>query len=186
MSKWALFSAHRYVRWGSGARTVGADGRLLAKPWRVRSLAAQREAQNRRAARAQPFWPRPLGWMLIGIAVLAVIDADYPIPTHVEASSAVSGPRLMLPVAQKPCGPGEGVPLEFRWDELDVPPPFRVFVHDEDYDELARIDDIGTAFCPVTGTLATRLAEGGVFHWCVEGDVAGRPVRSALQTFEIR
>lgn len=92
----------------------------------------------------------------------------------------------MLPLAQSPCGPGEGLPREFRWDGLEVPPPFRVLVHDEDYEELARIDDIGTAFCPVPGPLATRLAEGGVFHWSVEGDVAGRPARSALQTFEIR
>jgi hypothetical protein len=124
--------------------------------------------------------------MLIGAATLAVIDAEYPIPTHVEASSTISGPRLIPLDAQLPQGPGEGLPAEFRWDEREVAPPFRLVVQEESYEDLARIDDIGDPFYRIGGQLAAGLSTGGVFHWFVEGEVAGRTVRSALQTFEIR
>jgi hypothetical protein len=186
MSKWALFAAHRYVRWGSGARTVGPDGRKLLRPWRVRSDAAEQEAKRRRAARAQPRWPRPLGFLLIVVAVLAVNESDWPIPTHVQASSAERPAGLSPLIAESPIGPVEGVPVVFLWAPADVPPPFRLVVLDASYDEIARIEDIGGTTLRPPVELAQRLASGGDFHWYVEATITPEPVRSLLKTVEIR
>lgn len=139
-----------------------------------------------RAARPQPFWPRPLGVLLIGLAALAVIDPDYPIPTHVQASSAARAPRLMPLRAEHPDGPTEGVPAAFTWQVDDVPPPYALVVLDEEYAELARFVDVGgTAWVP-PADLRARLATGGDYHWYVEGTQGERTVQSLLAALQIR
>jgi len=183
--RWGWFSAHRYLRSGSTARTVGADGRPLQRPWRVWSETAEQECQRIRAGRPQPIWPRALGWTLLGVAVLAVIDANHPLPREAPASSARPAESLVWLAAESPDGPCEGVPREFRWSG-DVAPPYRLVVLDGGYAELVRIDDLGAPACPPSAALAALLATGGTFHWYVEGEREGHRTRSPLQTVEIR
>lgn len=186
MSKWAVWAAHRYLERGTNTRTVGADGRLLHRPWRVRRAEVRDAARRERAARAQPFWPHPLGWVLIGIAAFAVIDADNPIPSHGGDSSTFAGGSLRRLTAKAPVGPNEGVPATCRWFAYDVPPPFSVVLLDEGYNELARQDDIGGTTWRPTGPVADELGKGGVFHWYVESTTDGKPTRSLLARLEIR
>lgn len=89
-------------------------------------------------------------------------------------------------VAESPAGPTEGVPTVFQWAPADVPPPFRLVVLDAGYDEVARIEDIGGTALRPPEALARVLATGGDFHWYVEATITPRPVRSVLQSVEIR
>ncbi len=184
MSRWALWSAHRYVQAGAAVpRCVGVDGRLLRRPWRMRSPAAIRGAQQVRAARSQPWWPRPLGVLCLGVAFIFALDPVGPIPTHVAASSSArTGPRLASVVlahrADEPLA-------RFRWQAGATQPPFAVVLFDVGYGEILRRDGIGDISWALDAEAAARLASGGTFHWQVVGDDRGRPAPSPLGSFEI-
>jgi hypothetical protein len=181
---WGWFSAHRYRQSESAARTVARDGRPLQRPWRCRSAVAEQQVRRIRSERRQPVWPRALGWSLLGVAALAVIETDHPLSRARGASSARPIESLVCLVAESPAGPCEGVPPAFRWGG-EASPPFQVVVLDAGYRELARLDATGPRGCAPPAAVAAVLAAGGTFHWFVEGERAGQRTRSPLESFEI-
>lgn len=121
---------------------------------------------------------------MLGLAGVAVIEADLPLPREAAASSARWRRPLAALVAESPAGPVEGVPCGFRWSG-GAPAPFRLVVLDAAYAELCCLDGVSSP-CPAPPALAALLATGGTFHWYVETGALARPLRSALQTCEIR
>jgi len=186
MSKWALWAAHRYVRAGAAVpRLVGPDGRLLARPWRVRSEDAIAAARAVRGLRRQPWWPRLLGLFCIGLACMFAIDPVGSIPTDVAAfSSARPAPRLASPCALPGRAANSGGPPEFRWRAGDAEPPYSVVVLDAGYAQVLRRDGIETTRWQADAAAAAVLRGGGTFHWYVLADALGRPVASPLATVE--
>lgn len=186
MSKWALWAAHRYVHAGAAEpRRVGPDGRLLQRPWRMKSLEAQRTASLVRAARPQPWWPRPLGVLCLGVACMFALDPVGPVPTNVAASSSArTGPRLASPAAIAASGAAGNSP-RLAWWPGDASPPFTVVLLDAAYGEILRRDGIEATSWEPEAAFRAALAQGGTFHWYVLGDDHGRPLPSPLATVEI-
>ncbi len=186
MSKWGLWAAHRYVQAGAAVpRLSGPDGKMLKNPWRIASEQACRTARLHRATRPQPIWPRPLGFLCIGLAVVYAIDPIGPIPSHVAASSSArTGPRLASLRTIAPAGAGT-LPTAFEWRAGEAAGPFTWILVDAGYDELQRRDGIEGARWQPDAQVQTVLQAGGTFHWYVIGDGMGKPVASALATLEI-
>jgi hypothetical protein len=191
MSKWALLAAHRYLEHPAAARTIGANGRSLQRPWRIRSPRAVQQAAYERTQRRQPWWPRLLGAVCLCLSVHAGLHPEYSMPSPVGASS--TDPRQRIePIATVTPGPiHEGVPQYLAWSDAAVPPPYRLVVCDAELAPLAVFDDLSTPSHPLPAPLATELAAAGGFAWYVEGrlptaDGSGRTVRSHFEACEIR
>jgi hypothetical protein len=188
MSKWAIWTAHRYLERDSGPRRTGRDGRPLARPWRDPAPEVRAAAASARAARAQPRWPRLVGFALVGVACMFALEPVRPVVADRRASGA-SGtvPAGAGFAADAPVGAVAAAALtEFRWRAGDVAPPFTFVLLDGAYAELARRDGIGAARLPVDAGLAALLTPGQLRHWHVLGDRAGKPVASPLARVEIR
>jgi hypothetical protein len=182
MGKWAVWAAHRYVRAGASApREVGADGRLLGRPWRVRSPEAVTKARRVRAARPQARWPKLLGWACIGVACVAAIQPVGPMPVDVRVSAATAP-------APEPAGRAlqiQGLRFDesrgaFRWEHLQGAGPYTFVVLGADYREVARFDGIGAAEWQPSGTVASALQAGATYHAFVRSVADRGTVRSAL------
>lgn len=190
MSRWALWSAHRYVRAGASApRLHGPDGRELVRPWRLTAAEIERRVRQLRAARPQPKWPRLLGVLLLALAGVAALHPVGSIPTHVAASaSARPVPRLLSLRGESPDGDVDAAPTWFRWrsEGLDAALPRTVVLCDASYTEIARAAGVAGDGWQASGRIGELLAGGGTFHWFVEATASGRLVRSPLQTFAIR
>ena len=187
MSKWALFTAHRYLERDAPARAVGADGRPRCRPWRSRAPAAVAEARRRRAGRRQSPWSRLVGCALLGVAGMAALHPVGSVPSHVAASaSARPGSRLQHLQAIAPRGDLAAAPPAFRFRRDRLAGPVAFVLQDAAYRELTRRDGMGGDELVADDELAGVLAAGGTFHWFVESRVAGALVRSRLETFAIR
>jgi hypothetical protein len=187
VSKWALWAAHRYVQPGAAVpRRTGADGRALSRPWRHVSPRARERVAALRSARAQPVWPRLVGWACLGMASVIAVAPVGPVPTHVARSaSARPGSQLASPVAVSPAAVAElTAATRFRWRAGAASPPFAVVVFDERLDPLLRRDGIAaTEWTPDPDALRA-LQGAATFHWQVLGDGCGRVLASSLQTVE--
>lgn len=188
MSKWAIWTAHRYLEYAAAPRRARADGRPLQRAWRAPSPTARAEAVRTRAARRQARWPRLVGFALMGVAVMVALE---PVQTFGadRRAWAPSGTDLGADgfAAVAPVGAVAGAALvEFRWRAAAVAPPFTFVLLDGAYTELARRDGIGDTRLPIDGGLATLLAPGQLRHWYVLGDRAGKPAATALVRVEIR
>jgi hypothetical protein len=187
MSKWALWAAHRYLHPGAAVpRRVGPDGRELRRPWRQVRPEVRSVVQRERAARSQPWWPRPLGVLLLGMACLYAIEPVGPVPTDVAASSSArTGPRLQLPTAKSPDG-NAGSAAPFAWTAGDASGPFTIVVLTAGYDELFARDGIAGSPWTPDAAAAAAVSTPGTYHWFVRGEAFGRTVTSPLASFEIR
>ena len=144
------------------------------------------EAGRRRSERPQPLWPRALGFVLIGIAVLAAVWAEYPIPRPVQAVVSDEDECVLMAIdALSPVGGQEDVPSSFAWATA-VPPPFCVVLYDVGYREIGRLEAIDGYLLPCPQAWRDQLASGGVFHWQVFGRGDPAPTRSATEAFQIR
>lgn len=146
---------------------------------------AQRTVMRLRAARPQPWWPRCLGALCIGVACMFALDPVGSIPADVAASSSTgTGPRLASPSLLTPdCR--RGVPQELRWRAGSTQPPFTLILLDASYTEVLRRDGIEATRWEVDPAARELLRSGGRFHGYVLADGLGRPVGSPLTTFQI-
>lgn len=188
MSKWAIWTAHRYLEAAAVARRVRPDGRPCLRPWRDPSPEVRAAAARARAARAQPRWPRLVGFALVGVACIVALEPVQPVAGDRRAFPS-AGPALGAGgfAAEAPVGPTAAAAFaEFRWRADDVAPPFTFVLLDAAYAEIARRDGIDGCRLPVDARLAALLPTGEVRHWYVLGDRAGKPVGSAVARVEIR
>jgi len=82
---------------------------------------------------------------------------------------------------------GAGVPDAFAWRWSGPPRAWCVRVFDAEFAELARLGPAaadGTSL-PVPADLRARLREGASYHWVVEADDDGPPVRSRIGAFTV-
>lgn len=185
MSKWALLAAHRYLE-RDRRSVLRADGCSWSQGWRARTPQADAKAKRIRAARHQPWWPRPLGVALLGVAMLAALDPVVPMPTHVAASSARSPSGLLALVAEFPQGSLTSSPPAFCWSGTAAHGATTLVVFGADYSELARFDGIVGSSWPLPQPVSMALREQGELHWRVECGESGGRLYSPLQTFSIR
>lgn len=185
MAKWGLWAAHRYLYPGaSEPRTVGVDGRLLQRPWRVRSERVVAEARWRRASRPQSRLPRMMGWLCIGIACVAALMPVGPLPSHVPVSAA-SGP-VPEPVRRAVVLPAPEVDPEqgtFCWAAAAQRGRYELVLLGEDYRELARLDATDAAPFRAPEAFAQALDAGRRYHAYVRVGRDARALRSELVTF---
>lgn len=188
MSKWAIWTAHRYLEPVAAPRRTRADGVPFARPWREPSPAARAAAARTRMARAQPRWPRLVGIALVGLACIVAFEPVRSVAPDRRLSTAPGtalGPSAFA--AEAPVGPTAAAAcVEFRWRAAAVAPPFTLVLLDAAYGEIARRDGIGDVRLPVDAGLAPLLGPGQVRHWYVLGDRAGKPVGSPLVRVEFR
>ncbi|MCR9246184.1 MAG: hypothetical protein NXI31_14230 [bacterium] len=190
MGKWGVFSALRYLGTDrAGRRKVRPDGRPFRHPVGEWSESVRAEVRRRRSAAPQPWWPRVVGWGLVGIALLAAVKAEYPLASGVRVDSTrvlsvAEASRLVAITPLAPGGPVEGVPALFAW-HTTARPPFSLVIFDAGYRELGRMEDLHDSPIRPNAELARRLGFGGTFHWFVEGQSPEGAVRSPLETFGI-
>lgn len=188
MSRWAIWTAHRYLERDAGARRVRPDGVPFVRPWRDPSPEARAAAAAARAARRQLRWPRLVGFALVGVACMFALEPALPVATDRRASgpsgTGLGGNGL---AAEAPVGAVAATALaEFRWRAADASPPYTFVLLDAAYGELARRDGIDGRRLPVDTALAALLAPGQTRHWYVLGDRAGKPAASPVARVEIR
>jgi len=185
MGKWGLWAAHRYVRAGAAEpRVVGADGKLLQKPWRQRSERAVARARHLRASRRQAPWPKLLGWGCIGVAGLAAFSPVTPLPSHVPVSAEAS-PE---PEQRSRVRSIEGLAFDqqlgaFRWQEPAGAGAYRFVLMGEDYRTVQTIDGIGAPPWRPSAEQSASWKSGVMFHGAVQTVVNDRIVRSPMIRF---
>ena len=186
MAKWGLWAAHRYVWAGASVpRAIGPDGRPLQKPWRMPSETAVAEATRIRASRAQPWWPRVVGWACIGVACFVALRPMTWVPPHARLSAATvlgpEAPRPMIAISSPHFVPEAAA---FRWAEGDVRGPFTMVVLTEELLPLARFDGIEQSPWRPEGAGSELLQPGARYHSYLLGSHLGRQVKSPLITFD--
>lgn len=189
MAKWGIWAAHRYVSAGAAApREYGADGRTLQRPWRLRDAERVMLAARRRAARAQPRWPRLLGWLCIGVAVVAAAAPVGPLPSDGGLSAAGRpGPEATASVVDFDAPQFEPATRTLRWRvPVGASGPFTVLLLGADYRPLARRDGIAAASCVLSGELLDAVKAAGAVRAVVLARLGDRIVRSLLAGVEIR
>ena len=185
MAKWGLWTAHRYI-WAGAAvrRQVGADGRSLQRPWRVRSEEAIAEATRIRARRPQGVWSRVLGWGCIGIALVAALQPMSWAQPHLEVSAhgvpAPEAPGRSIAISAPKYDPVEA---GFHWSAGDQDGLVSLVVLGDEYREVARFDGIeGSAFFPDQGG-AGPLRTGQTYAAYLVGSCDGSVTKSPLVSF---
>ena len=188
MAKWALWTAHRYVTAGAAVpRTIGPDGRPLARPWRSPRADAVAAARRARAARPQPIWPKVVGWVCIGVASWAALSPVGPLPRHVPLSAAKGpGPDALRPAIA--ISPVEHLPARggFRWQAGPTQPPFTFVLLDLDYRELVRVDGIEETPWQPPAHVRELLVTGAVYHAYVLAGQEHDTWKSPLVSFDWR
>ena len=187
MSKWALWAAHRYLEPVAAPRQTGPDGRPLLRPWRQRTPEARATAMQLRAARPRPWWPRLVGFALLGVAGFHALGLVGPTSGDRGANRpAGTGLPSAHLAALAPAGSVARADLvRFAWRADGVEGPFTVVLLDAGYGELARRGGIAATECSADGALAEHLASGQIRHWYVLGDRHGKPVASPVVRLEI-
>ena len=194
MGKWGIFSALRYLGpdRGRDARRWRPDGQPRRQLIGVWSDRVRDAARDRRTARSQPRWPKVLGWSLMSMALIAAVEAEYPMPRSTRSPISAAAASCLMPLQPiAPVGPGEGVPAGFAWS-TEVEPPFTLVVYDAGQREIARRPGIPGSRLPVDAELAAELGRGGVHYWAIEAesvdsaDGRTRTVRSPIARFGIR
>lgn len=146
--------------------------------------AVQERVEQVRSARRGPRWTRPLGVLLMVLALALALDPDYPLAwSHSDASvSARKAPHL-LPRALSPKGPIRDSQLRFRWQWDGPEVAWDLVLLDAAWDEVARRQGIHGFEIMADGSLTAALGSGDSFFWCVEASLDGRPIRSRPQAF---
>ena len=185
MAKWALWAAHRYVWAGAAApRTVGPDGRLLQRPWRVRSERAAAEAHRVRAARPQSRWPRLLGWACIGVACVGALMPVGPLPPHVPVSAASGpGPEVRGPAIAISSLTFDEQLGAFRWPELPGVGAYRLVLLGADYREITTFDGIERSPWKPTDELRVSWKPTQTYHAYLLAVANDRTVKSPMVRF---
>jgi hypothetical protein len=116
------------------------------------------------------------------VALVAVIDPDYPMPgSRAVPSSARSASKLM-PRALQPVGWVGTRRPRFCWTWTGPGVDFDLVLLDAALDEVHRQRVHGSE-AVARDQLADRLATGEQFHWYVEATLQGTVVRSAPVAF---
>ncbi|MGE3171377.1 MAG: hypothetical protein AB7O97_02050 [Planctomycetota bacterium] len=155
------------------------------RPLRRPLSAEQREHARRiRSQRPQPRWPRPLGLALLGAAVVAAFDPEYPLPRSVPGTVSAEEVPLLLPRLAAPSGAVASGPILFLWSWEPLDAEVEVVLLDERLDEVVRIPATG-GVVEVDLPWLRALPPGTQVHWRVEGTRRGQPVRTAPAAFWI-
>ena len=188
MAKWALWTAHRYMRAGvASPRTTGPDGRSLQKPWRQRSERAVAAAGLVRAGRRQRPWPKLLGWACIALATASVFMPMTPSSLHVGASSG----RRPVPARRGPALGISGLAFDeqlgsFRWQPVEGGGVSRLVLLGDDYSPIDSVDGIeGSSWRPSEEQLKAWAA-AGLGHAFATSVVNDRTVKSSLVRLDVR
>lgn len=183
MSKGAWFVARLASAGASAPRTTGADGRALRRPWRIASPAAVRQAQRERAARPQPWWPRPAGMLLVGVAAVAALRPIAPVPRQV-AGAVATAPAPCSGLAPEPWDDTAALP--FAWPAPVPAGAVSLVLLDAGYREVARREGLGGTAWTADAALRESLADGATYHWYVLATDGDAPQKSRLQSFAWR
>lgn len=136
--------------------------------WRSEPSPEQREAaQLERGARPGPWWPRPLGVLMIVCACAAALDPDHPMPRSVLQTIAASRVSSRGLDAISPRGEVSAPPDSFRWLWEGEATEFAVVLLDEEMRPLVRLSAHGKELA-VDGPLLQALDRADHFHWYVE------------------
>ena len=130
-------------------------------------------------------WTKLLGFAMVTLAVVLVMDPDYPIPRKADAKASAA-PREGLaqearPRALSPRGNCAADALDFTW-EWDGPPlRWRIAVLDAHLEEVWSSTAEGCR-APASAELLSRLRPEQPFYWFVEASSHGRRVRCSCVT----
>lgn len=153
--------------------------------WRSEPSPEQREAaQLERGARPGPWWPRPLGVLMIVCACVAALDPDHPMPRSMLQTIAASRVSSRGLDAISPCGEVHESPRTFRWLWEGEEAEFAVVLLDEEMRPLVRLLAHGKELA-VDGPLAQALDRADRFHWYVETSGPEGVLRSLPVAFVI-
>lgn len=153
--------------------------------WRSEPSPEQREvARLERGARPGPWWPRPLGVVMIVCACVAALDPDHPMPRSVLQTIAASRVSSRGLDAISPSGESSVPPTVFRWLWEGEDVEFAVVLLDDAMQPIVRLCTRGKALA-VEGPLDEALARGEHFHWYVETAGPEGVLRSAPVAFGI-
>jgi hypothetical protein len=144
--------------------------------------------QEVRQQRPRPWWPRLLGLAMLGCAIQAAIEGDYPLPRGKEASASSAAPPLYLrPELLQPLGDADSRLPRFAWRwqppagaTAEAAPTFDLILLDQQMQEVHRVEGIEATGYTATGSLAETLTRADFFYWCVEARHGGQRVRSPL------
>lgn len=109
--------------WGGASVPLefGSDGRPLRNPWRMTAEMTVAEADRIRASRAQPLWPRLLGWTCIGVAgFVALLPMTWVSPRVQLSAASLPGPESPRPMIAISSLHYVSEAAAFRWVEGDI------------------------------------------------------------------
>lgn len=140
----------------------------------------------RRIPRRRFEWTRLLGLGMVGLAVLLVTDADYPVPRRGSPQSSAGAPPRLEPRPLAPIGECARASLEFAWDWRGPETACELVVLDEDLTPIWVSPPTRARRVPAEASLRALLSDGACYYWMVRAADTGDPTRSSATLFRPR